>query len=93
MVDIVEQAVKGSSLGIVRTRSSTDPNVYEVTFNQETYVGTERVQKHEGTAIITELEDGDVQVQIINPRYHFSVPDENRENYRRRLFDRIDDLL
>ncbi len=93
MVETVEQAIRGSSLNISFAQKSDDGNKYTIVFNSQATVNNESVQKDQGEVIVERIDESQTKVIIINPDYHFSVPSHQREEYDRRLKNRIDDIL
>ena len=93
MKSVVQQAIKSSSLGINYVNETDSKDAITIIFARRSSLGNEKVQKNQGKAFIQKTAGGKSRIRIENPEYHFSVPDYQREDYRRKLYTRIDDLL
>ncbi len=93
MVETVEQAVRGVDLVIANSNESEDPQGVNITYAKVESVGTQNVQRHQGKIRVTRIDESKTEITIENPNYHFATSDRDRINYRRRIFDRIDDIL
>lgn len=93
MVKTVEQAVRGVDLVIANSNENEDPQRVNITYARVESVGTQNVQRHQGKIQIIRIDENNTEVTIENPDYHFATSDRDRENYRRRIFNRIDDIL
>lgn len=93
MVKTVEQAIRSSSLNISFAQKSDDGNRYTIVFNSQVAINNESVQQDQGEVVVERFGEKQAKVIITNPEYHFSVPSHQREEYDRRLKNRIDDIL
>lgn len=93
MKSVVEQAIKSFSLGINFVDENSSKNRTTIIFSRLRSLGNQQVQKNQGTVIIRKVAEGKSKIKIDNPEYHYSVPRHNREDYRRQLFARINDIL
>lgn len=93
MVKTVEQAIKGLDLVVTNANETTDPRRVTITYARLESSGTETVQRHKGEVRVTRMDDAKTEVTVENPDYHFALSDRDRINYRRLIFNRIEDIL
>lgn len=92
MIEVVERAIKGSNINIAHFDDSKE-GVLRMIINREVYINNESTQSEQGRVVITQLDGRKTQVEVENPEYHFSVPDHQKINYQRIIFNRINSLL
>lgn len=93
MVEVTEQAVRGSGLNIDDFFKSDDGTAITLIVNTNVFVNNESVQKDQGMVIVRMLENDKTQVEVENPEYHYTVPNYQREKYNRRIFSQIRSIL
>lgn len=93
MVEVVEQALRSSSMNINYAEKSGDGEKFTIVFSENVSINNQSVQQQEGQVIVERIDDNKTGVRIENPDYHFSVPDHQRKEYDRIITNRINDLL
>ena len=92
MTKIVEKALRGSNININNISESEEGKMV-LTISRGQYVNNDEIQQDQGKVRIIKLSEQKTRVEVDNPDYHFSVPDHQREDYRRIVFNRINSLL
>lgn len=93
MVNVVKQAIKGQSLTIEHIDESDDGNTFTIYFGRRASFNDQNMQQEQAIVTIEKIEENKTRVEIENPDYHYSVPEEQRVEYRRILTNRIEDIL
>lgn len=95
VVAMVEQAVKGAGLNVIRVFKSEERDKITFLITKNAYiVNNESVPESRGQVIIQALEgENRVQVEVKNPEYHYSVPRYQRERYDRIIFRRMESIM
>ncbi|MDR9415656.1 MAG: hypothetical protein RI564_05190 [Gracilimonas sp.] len=93
MISTVEQAIRSSRLSIQEMHENEEETKYEFIFSERVNYGGEIVNGKIVRAIVEKVNDKEATVKVINPNYHFTVPNDQRQNYRRMLLEKVDDLL
>lgn len=65
--------------------------VFKVSVNQA--VGKTHMTQEEGEVRVQKLPNGIVKVEVVNPEYHFTVPNHQKENYQRILMPVFDEMM
>ena len=94
MKEVVRNAVTGTNLNIDYV-SEDDSERLVLIVNQSRYIsgGGETAQREEGRVEVIKVDDNTTKVRVENPDYHFSVPTHQREDYQRKIFQRVDKIL
>lgn len=90
---VAEQAIKGTNLRISHINEADDKKQIRIIFSKSASINNQAIQEQQGVIIIEKLAEDKSRVRVENPDYHYSVPDYEREDYRRILLSRIDDIL
>lgn len=93
MVNVVERAIRGRNLSIEYAERSDDGNSYTILFGQRALLGNESVQQDLASVTIIRVDDNRTRIEIENPDYHYSVPSQQRKDYKRIITTRIKDIL
>lgn len=93
MKEVVKQAIKAGNMNITFANESDSDDRITLIIGRERYMNNEEVQQEQGEVRIIKLDDENTRVEIVNPEYHFSVPNHQKEDYQRILFNRIDSIL
>ncbi|MGD8426692.1 MAG: hypothetical protein PVH63_03625 [Balneolaceae bacterium] len=91
MQKIVDQAIGATNIVIDDIARSQDKVV--MTISRSTYTNNTITQQEHGKVIITKLGDEKTSVEVQDPEYEFSVPDHQREHYKRYIFRQIDVIM
>jgi|GEM_PF-3357280 len=91
MKKIVGRAIGATNITIDNTTKSGDK--YIINISRKTYTNVNTTQQEHGKVIITKLGENKSRVEVQDPEYEFSVPDQRREHYKRHIFNQIDAIV
>jgi len=88
--EMVNQAINETKLTIDDMAESKDKpvTVYKISVNKA--VGKTHMTQEGGKVIVRKMSNGIVEVEVVNPEYHYTVPDYQKEDYQRILMPVLD---
>lgn len=89
----VQEAIRNSNIIIREVSESEDQKRTNFLINTSGRVGNNQMQQHAGRVIVEEIAEGKTRVEVENPEYHFTVPSHEKEDYRRILFQQLEELI
>ncbi|SMO35368.1 hypothetical protein [Fodinibius sediminis] len=90
---VVNDIVQNSVFLVISIEESEDNTQTKYYISKSNYVGEQQVNQHQGTIIVTGLAEGGTRVEVENPEYHYTVPNYEKEDYRREVFRRLEKAL
>lgn len=93
MVETVEAAIRSSRLSIETSRRSQDPDILTIIVSERAQIQGQSVQRRQGEVRISKLGENKTKVDVTNPDYHYSVPEDSRTDYERMILNRIDSIM
>lgn len=91
MQKVVDRAIGATNI-VIDNISRTEDKVL-MTISRSTYTNNTTTQQEHGQVIIRKLGENKTSVEVQDPDYEFSVPDQQREHYKRHIFRQIDSIL
>lgn len=93
MKSIVQKAIREGNLSINFVSESDEKDKITIVFSNKKYLNNESVQQDEGKLFLKKTSKGNSAVKIENPEYAYSVPEYDKKDYQRIIFNRIENIL
>jgi len=90
---MVNDAINETKLNIDDVgEASDDPlTIYKVSVNQA--VAKTHSTQEQGKVVVQKMANGIIKVEVVNPEYHYTVPDYQKEDYQRILMPVFDKMM
>lgn len=93
MTEVVQQAIKSYNLDITYIDDSDKYNKLYLVFVYHQTARTGSGKGERGNVKIEKINKNSTKVTIENPEYHYSVPDRQRKDFAKIIFNRIKNNL
>ncbi len=89
----VKQGISQTNLGIEGISEADDGNAVTFLVSNKVSRNKDHVQQEQGEVRIEKVSDSETRISVENPEYHFTVPEYEKEDYQRTLFQAFDEIM
>lgn len=93
MKNVLQKAIYGGGLQIISEDESDDGTLLTLKIEDKNRYGAQGGETVEEGYVYLRKEEGESAVKVENPDYHYTVPNFERKDFKRRVFNRIDVVL
>lgn len=91
--DMVNKAIGQTKLNIDDVAKAKGKKQVTYTVSTVRGVGKTQITQENGKVIVRKMTNGVIEVEVVNPEYHYTVPEYQREDYKRILMPVFDKLM